>query len=38
MGDHKLAIVVPTIGRYEELRRMLRSAATQTPLPKGRVA
>jgi len=32
-NHHKLAIVVPTIGRYEELRRMLRSAAAQTRLP-----
>ncbi len=30
---HKIAIVVPTIGRYEELRRMLRSLAQQSRLP-----
>ncbi len=30
---HKIAIVVPTIGRYEELRRMLHSLAQQSRLP-----
>jgi len=29
----RLAVVIPTIGRYEELRRMLRSVAAQTRLP-----
>jgi glycosyltransferase involved in cell wall biosynthesis len=31
---HKLAIVVPTIGRYAELRRMLSSLAQQTRWPE----
>jgi len=31
--SHKLAIVIPTIGRYAELRRMLKSLAAQTRLP-----
>ena len=30
---HKLAIVIPTIGRYDDLRRMLNSVAAQTRLP-----
>ncbi|MGC9994378.1 MAG: glycosyltransferase [Terriglobia bacterium] len=30
---HKLAIVIPTIGRHAELRRMLASLAAQTRLP-----
>ena len=30
---HKLAIVIPTIGRYDDLRRMLESVAAQTRLP-----
>jgi GT2 family glycosyltransferase len=31
---HKLAIVIPTIGRYAELRRMLTSLAQQSRLPE----
>jgi GT2 family glycosyltransferase len=31
---HKLAIVIPTIGRYAELRLMLESLAAQTRLPE----
>ncbi|HZT71947.1 MAG TPA: glycosyltransferase [Terriglobia bacterium] len=31
--SHKLAVVVPTIGRYDDLRRMLASLAAQTRLP-----
>jgi glycosyltransferase involved in cell wall biosynthesis len=31
--SHKLAVVIPTIGRYDELRRMLRSLAAQTRPP-----
>lgn len=31
---HKLAIVIPTIGRYDELRKMLQSLAAQTRLPE----
>ena len=31
---HKLAIVIPTIGRYDDLRRMLKSVAAQTRLPE----
>ena len=31
---HKLAIVIPTIGRYDDLRRMLESVAGQTRLPE----
>ena len=31
---HKIAIVIPTIGRYAELRRMLASLAAQTRLPE----
>ena len=31
---HKLAIIIPTIGRYAELRRMLASLARQTRLPE----
>lgn len=30
---HELAVVIPTIGRYDDLRRMLRSLAAQTRLP-----
>jgi GT2 family glycosyltransferase len=30
---HTLAVVIPTIGRYDELRRMLRSLAAQTRPP-----
>ena len=33
-ASHKLAIVIPTIGRYDDLRRMLRSLAAQTRLPE----
>jgi GT2 family glycosyltransferase len=33
-ASHKLAIVIPTIGRYAELRRMLTSLAAQTRLPE----
>jgi glycosyltransferase involved in cell wall biosynthesis len=32
-ASNKLAIVIPTIGRYGELRRMLKSLAAQTLLP-----
>jgi GT2 family glycosyltransferase len=32
-AKHKLAIVIPTIGRYDDLRRMLQSLAAQTRLP-----
>jgi len=32
--SHKLAIVIPTIGRHAELRRMLASVAAQTRLPE----
>jgi hypothetical protein len=31
---HRLAVVIPTIGRYDELRRMLRSLAARC---KGKV-
>jgi GT2 family glycosyltransferase len=31
---HKLALVIPTIGRYAELRRMLASLAQQSRLPE----
>ncbi len=33
-SKHKLAIVIPTIGRYDDLRKMLRSLAAQTRLPE----
>lgn len=33
-ANHKLAIVIPTIGRYDDLRRMLQSVAAQTRLPE----
>jgi len=32
-SPHKIAVVIPTIGRYAELRRMLESLAAQTRLP-----
>jgi GT2 family glycosyltransferase len=32
-ASHKLAVVIPTIGRHAELRRMLTSLAAQTRLP-----
>lgn len=31
--SHQLAVVIPTIGRYAELRRLLESLALQTQLP-----
>ena len=31
--SHKIAVVIPTIGRYADLRRMLASLAAQTRLP-----
>jgi glycosyltransferase involved in cell wall biosynthesis/GT2 family glycosyltransferase len=31
--SHKIAVVIPTIGRYAELRRMMNSLAAQTRLP-----
>ena len=33
-SPHKIAVVIPTIGRYAELRRMLESLAAQTRLPE----
>lgn len=33
-SKHKLAIVIPTIQRYDELRKMLESLAAQTRLPE----
>ena len=33
-APHKLAVVIPTIGRYAELRSMLKSLAGQTRLPE----
>ncbi len=32
--SHKIAVVIPTIGRYADLRRMLASLAAQTRLPE----
>jgi len=32
--SHKIAIVIPTIGRYDDLRRMLQSLAAQARLPE----
>ena len=33
VATHKIAIVIPTIGRCDELRKMLQSLAQQTRLP-----
>lgn len=34
IANHKIAVVIPTIGRYDDLRRMLASLAVQTRLPE----